>query len=115
MRTKYKLELYRGDTYRRSFRFWKDKDKTDPYDLTDVDVKAEIRDKTAGFVVIKLECFLDATAINLVHLIIGDVHWQFGIPERGVWDMQFTYEDTSIYTPISGPVLVSGDVTESAI
>jgi hypothetical protein len=109
----YPLALYRGDTYHWEFVLWSDAEKTIPYDLTNVDVKSEIRDKSGGATVIALTCTTELP--NTIKLDL-DATASAGLPPFGVWDLQLTDQTTSdVSTVVAGSVKVTGDVTDSAV
>jgi len=107
---KYPLAIYRGDTFRIAFRLWKDKAKTDPVDLTDIDVKAEIRDKPGG-----LSITLMTTTVELPNLIEMEMSavTTGALPALGAWDLQLTYASGDVTTILAGGVTVTPDVTDS--
>lgn len=107
----YKLNLYRGDSASWTFKFWKDDAKTQPVDLTNAVIEAEIREKPSGTTIISLDCVL--TSQNVVDVKLTTAHWLKGIPEKGVWDMQVTLPDGTVYSPLAGAVTVTLDVTDS--
>lgn len=105
----YRLTLYRGDTYSREFRFWNDAGKTQPTDLTDITIRAALDGAGAGLAV---ACVV--TLPNVVTLTIPAAAWR-GIQVASVaacrWDMQFSYTDGTVLTPLAGPVRIAPDVT----
>ena len=56
---RYDLTIYRGDTYHWRFALWADAERSEPFDLTDVAVKAEIRNRPSGASVIPIECSIE--------------------------------------------------------
>jgi len=107
---KYPLAIYRGDTFRIAFRLWKDRDKTEPVDLTDIDVKAEVRDKPSG-----LNITLMSTTVELPNLIEMEMSavTTGTLPAIGAWDLQLTYASGDVTTILAGGVTVTPDVTDS--
>ena len=107
---KYPLTLYRGDTFRTAFKLWKDTDKTDPVDLTDIDVKAEIRDKPGGSKITPMTITIElpnTITVEVSSVITGT------LPASGSWDLQLTYPSGDVLTILAGPVTVTADVTDS--
>lgn len=108
---KYDLKLYRGDSYSWRFRLFEDAAQTVPTDLTGATVKAEIRDKSAGTTIVALTTVV--TLPNTVDMSIAPADYD-GCPAKGVWDLQLTFVDGSVQTPVAGAVTVTADVTDSA-
>jgi hypothetical protein len=107
----YPLELYRGDTYQWTFVLWQDADRTVPYDLTGIDVKAEIRDRPSGALIIPLT--LTVTPPNSI-LAVLDAAGSKLLPIAGAWDLQLTDPAGGLVnTVIAGPVSVTPDITDS--
>jgi hypothetical protein len=112
MPSAYDLTVYRGDTYTWDFRLWNDVGKTQPTDLTGIMVKAEIRDRPAGSLIVPLT--LTVILPNTIHASLDAPHSsQLPVP-TGVWDLQLTYPDTSVLTVLGGNVAVTADVTDSS-
>jgi hypothetical protein len=109
----YPLVLYRGDTYAWQFVLWDDIAQTIPTDLTGVTVKAEIRDQPAGSTIVPLN--LTVTLPNLIYAALDAASSQKLPFPTGVWDLQLTYPDATVATPIAGTVLVTADVTDSSV
>ena len=107
---KYSLTLYRGDTFRLAFRLWKDTDKTDPVDLTDIDVKAEIRDKPGGSKITPIAITIELP--NLIEMELTSIVTGT-LPSSGTWDLQLTYASGDVLTILAGSVGVAADVTDS--
>jgi hypothetical protein len=108
----YDLSLYRGDTYRWTFKLWADPGKTQPLDLTGVTVKSEIRDKPGGPPTL-LTCTITAPPTSgVIDMVLATAQW-VTIPAGGVWDMQLTYADGTVRTVVAGKVTVTADVTDS--
>jgi hypothetical protein len=106
----YNLALYRGDTYRWQFLLWADVAKTEPADLTDVTVKAEIRDKPGGLTITPLTCSI--TAPNIIDIVLSSAECQ-ALDAKGSWDLQLTYVGGDVATVLAGSVTVTPDVTDS--
>jgi len=107
---KYDLNLYRGDTYRWTFRLWADEGKTQPVDLTGATVKSEIREKTGGISISEIVCTLGGPGEILAEL---DPAAFATIPASGVWDLQVTFPDGTVRSMLAGKVTTTGDVTDS--
>ena len=106
----YSLALYRGDTYRYRFSLWTDVAHTTPADLTGATVKSEIRDKSGGTKVVTLACTI--TLPNIVDVVLSSALC-LTVPSGGVWDLQVTFSNGDVATPLAGTVSVSEDVTDS--
>lgn len=104
------LVIYRGDTYRWRFTLWADPQRTVPVDLTDVAVKAEIRDKPAGGVLGVIGC-----TVVLPNFIDGvlTAEASAALPPKGVWDLELTFSAGDVRTVLAGAVTVTADVTNS--
>jgi hypothetical protein len=107
---KFDLSLYRGDSYAWRFILWQDEAQTVPVDLTGATVEAEIREKSAGTSVVALTC--TPSLPNTVDVAMTPDLYAT-CPSKGVWDLQVTFPDGSVQTPVAGTVTVSGDVTDS--
>jgi hypothetical protein len=106
----FNLNLYRGDTYRWQFKLWTDAEKTDPADLADVTVEAEIRDKPGGSKITPLACTV--TEPNIIDAVLSSSACQ-GLDPKGSWDLQLTYASGDVATVLAGTVIVTADVTDS--
>ena len=105
----YNLTLYRGDTGRWQFKLWSDAGKTQPVDLTGVAVDAMIRDKAlASAFSMHLDCTI--TTPNIIDMVLTSIA-SSDLPAKGVWDMQLTYSNGDVVTPLNGIVTVTQDVT----
>jgi hypothetical protein len=109
----YPLAIYKGDSYRFQFLIWLDAAKSQPVDLTDVMVKAEIRDKPAGQQIYALDCSI--VLPNTIEAILTPLV-SASLPVGSlVWDIQLTYPDGMVNTVLAGKVTVTQDVTDSFI
>jgi hypothetical protein len=109
MPSPYALDLYRGDTFARTFRLWEDAAMTSPVDLTGATARAEIRDELGGTLLVELVCTV--TAPNIVDVALPAAAWPAGSAWTvGVWDLELT-TGAVVTTIVAGPVRVSGDVT----
>jgi hypothetical protein len=104
------LDLYRGDSYAWRFVLWQDEAKTLPVDLTGATAEAEIRNASAGTTIVTLECTV--VVPNSVDVVMTPAMYAT-CPKTGVWDLQITFPDGSVHTPIAGPVNLTPDVTDS--
>jgi len=102
------LDLYRGDSQRLQVKLWQG--ENDPYDLTGVTAKSEIRDRPAGTFITEMACVITLPNIIDLYLSKEDSH---KLPSKGVWDLQLTYASGDRKTPLAGPVTVTPDVTDS--
>lgn len=111
MPTSYPIDLYRGDSWARDVRFWTDDAATLPADLTGVVAAAQIRDAVDGDYVIELDAIVELP--NIVHLQLPAANWSTEPgPTSGVWDLQLHNATTgNVWTPLAGPVRITGDVT----
>jgi hypothetical protein len=105
------LLLYRGDTYEWQFTLWTDAGKTQPADLTGVEVKAEVRVVPGGALLTTLAC--SVTLPNIITATLAAAACAT-LPATGAWDMQLTYPDGHVATVLAGAVTVAPDVTDSA-
>jgi hypothetical protein len=106
----FNLELYRGDSYAWRFILWQDDARTDPLDLTGATVAAEIREKSAGTHIVDLD--VTVTLPNVVDVAMTPTMYAT-CPSKGVWDLQISFADGTVHTPVAGTVTVVGDVTDS--
>jgi hypothetical protein len=105
------LNIYRGDSYTWEFKLWTDAAKTQPYDLTNENVKSEIRDAPAGTILATMTAAV--TLPNIIDLTLPAPQSQYAA--NGVWDLQLTNSVSGwVSTVVSGKVIVTPDVTDSA-
>jgi hypothetical protein len=102
------LDFYRGDSQRIQVKLWIATDQ--PYDLTGVTAKSEIRDRPAGTRITEMACVITLPNIIDLFLAADDSH---KLPSKGAWDLQLTYASGDVKTPLAGPVTVTPDVTDS--
>ena len=107
---KFDLVLYRGDSYEWNFALWADANKTDPVDLTDAVVAAEIRDKPGGTSVVTLDCTV--TLPNEIAVALTAAMWA-GAPTTGAWDLEVSFPTGEVHTVVGGKVTVTADITNS--
>jgi hypothetical protein len=107
------LKLYRGDSYAWQFKLWQDSARTTPVVISAAGtvVAAEVRDKPGGVKIVPLSCVV--TAPNIVNVTMTSA-MSISCPPKGVWDLQVTYPDGQVQTPIGGAVLIIPDVTDSS-
>ena len=106
------LEFYRGDSQYFEVELWEDAAGTIPSDVTGAEVKAEIRDKTAGVHIVELDCTL--TPPNLIAVAMTPEMW-VDCPTKGVWDLQLTMPSGEVRTVLAGKVDTTADVTDSTV
>lgn len=106
------FDLYRGDSYEVRVRLWSDDAGTVAVDLTGATVAAQIRNKTAGTTIVDLGVLV--TLPNIVNISMTPDMYAT-CPAKGVWDMQVTFSDGQVNTPVAGKVAVTGDVTDSLV
>lgn len=106
----FNLALYRGDSYKWRVELWQDAAQTIPVDLTGVVPAAEIRERTAGVRIVELLCTPEPPNAVIVEMT-PDMY--VAVPANGVWDLQLTFPDGAVHTPVAGTVTVTGDVTDS--
>ena len=106
----YDLHIYRGDSYHWRFRAWQDAGMTQPVDLTDVAVEAEIRTQPGGAGVVALACTI--TLPNSIDVVLTATASR-SVPSRGVWDLELTYPNGDVSTIVAGDVTLTLDVTNS--
>lgn len=109
----YNLSIYRGDTYRWQFLLWADAAKTEPADLTDVEVKAELRDKPGGATVYGTFT-TTVTLPNIIDMLLPAT-LSGTLPAKASWDLQLTYPNDDVATVLAGSVSVTMDVTETVV
>jgi hypothetical protein len=101
------LFIYRGDSHAWRFRLWADEDRTEPYDLAQVTVAAQIRATPDDHRKVDLACEVELPNVIVVHL-----HAQASArTQSGRWDCQLTWPDGRVLTATKGPVYVEPDVT----
>lgn len=110
---KYNLLLYSGDSYHWRFQLWTDAEKTDPVDLTDATVAAQIRDRAGGTLLAEMEC--EVTLPNVIDAVLTSTESEGLVGTRGAWDLQITWSDTSVTTVLCGGVSIVQDVTEEEV
>ena len=106
----FSLAIYRGDTHAWRFTLWQDAEKTTPVDLNGINVKAEIRDRRAGTVIIPIT--LAVTMPNIIDAKLTAAETS-QLPATGAWDLQLTDPTGWVSTVLAGTVKVAGDVTDS--
>lgn len=111
---KYDLELYRGDSYGWRFKFWEDANRTVPTDISEATIESEIRDKHAGSIITPLTCqlYVAEDEVNAVDVVLSAEECH-ALPKKGVWDLEITFADGQVRTPIGGDVIITPDVTNS--
>ena len=112
MPEKYDLNLYRGDSYGWQFILWQDTEKTVPVNLTDATVASEIRNKPDGLTIVSLTC--NVVLPNTVEVLM-DPDMYDSLPIRGVWDLEVTFPDGEVLTPIAGDTIITPDVTVPSV
>jgi len=100
------LVLYRGDTQRWGYQFWDDAGRTQPHDLTDVVVAAEIR-RASGAPPVTLPCTVSGNAVTLTL----SAEAARALPASAQWDLEFRYLSGDVRTMVAGTVDVRGDIT----
>jgi len=109
----YDLNLYRGDTFSRGFRFWETTINGTPFDLTGAVAEAEFRDKPGGASVLAFTCVVTLPNTITIHLV--PAQWASSTPAKGYWDLEVTFSPTEVYTLLAGEVVVKQDITNSAV
>jgi hypothetical protein len=105
------LKLYRGDSYGWQFKLWTDSARTVAVSLAGATVAAEVRDKPSGVKIVPLTCTI--TLPNIVNVSMTPA-MSVSCPPKGVWDLQVTYSDGQVQTPVGGAVFIIADVTDSS-
>jgi len=105
------LELYRGDSASWQFRLYDDEGKTIPTNLTGVQAKSQIRDRSGGTSVTDLTCVI--TLPNIIDVSLTAEDSKAIELTRGFWDLQLTYTDGRVHTIVAGGVTVTADITDS--
>ncbi len=112
MPASFPFNFYRGDSYKYRFKLWQDAAKTVPYVLDPVNdvAVAEVRDKPGGANVTPLD--VDIVAPNFVDVAITSAMTK-SMVIKGQWDLEITFQNGDVYTPVKGPVSVEIDITGS--
>ena len=111
MPTNLPFDLYRGDTYHWQIAVWQDTAKTQPFDLTGVVAKSEIRQAPGGPLLVSLALTIQLPNTILIDLDATDSMKLTANP--AVWDLQLTYPSGDVQTILAGAVKVTMDVTGS--
>ena len=107
---RFDLDLYRGDSYAWRFQLWQDAEKTSPVDLAGAEVRSEIRDRPGGAAITELGCVVELP--NDVNVTLTAEQCA-DCPSKGQWDLQLTFADGTVRTPVAGSVMTTADVTDS--
>lgn len=106
----YNLNIVRFDSWTWQFTLWGDEAKSIPSDLSGATVTAQIRLTVGGAIIASLAVEVRDAPRGVVWMSISS--GQSGVlPPVAVWDMQISYPDGEIRTPVGGNVLVTDDVT----
>ena len=90
---------------------WLDADKSQPVNLSDVDVKAEIRNRPSGATVIPIDCTVELPNVIAAELTAPNSAM---IPGAGAfWDLQLTFPAGDVFTVLAGSVSLTPDITDS--
>jgi hypothetical protein len=110
---KYDFKLYRGDSYAWQFKLWQDSARTIPVVLTTAGtiVACEVRDKPGGVKIVPLDCVVASP--NIINVTMTSAMCK-SCPAKGGWDLQVTFPDGQVLTPVAGRVAISPDYTESS-
>lgn len=108
----YPLCIYHGDSGHWRFTF--SNAAGQPSDLTGVTPKAEIRDRPGGTRITPMQCVLTLPNIVDMTLLAADSR-NLLVQKNAAWDLQLTYTNGDVLTPIGGPVTVTADVTDSTV
>lgn len=103
------LFIYRGDSRSWAFALWADDDRTEPYDLTGVSARAQIRRDPADPGAAPVDLLVEIELPNVIR-----VHLTAAASARtasGRWDCPLTWPDGRVLTPLKGPVTVEANVT----
>lgn len=109
---RYDLHLYRGDTRAWRFRLWQDAAQTEPFDLTGINVAAQIRGGNCN--VIPIDLTLVVTLPNIIDASLSAADAERA-PAQGRWDLQLTVPTDvppRVRTVLAGRVLTTDDVTD---
>lgn len=107
---RYNLKIYRGDTHHWQFKLWRDGDRTDPVDLENCGVKAQIRNGFNGVRMVEIR--LAVTLPNVIDASLDAETSRDITFTEGVWDLQVTYPGLVVSTVLAGSVEITPDVTE---
>jgi hypothetical protein len=105
---KYDLNLYRGDTVRMRLSLWYDAGRTQPLDLDGAAVASQIRLRPDAQPI--LNFITTVTLPNIVDLLLLSTEAR-ELPKKGVWDVQITFADGDVMSPIAGSMAMKPDVT----
>lgn len=108
----YALSIYRGDDHAWRFLLWQDIERTLPVDLTGFTVKAEIRDRPSGMLIVPLD--IAVTLPNIIDMGLSSEDSR-DCPASGRWDLQLTDIAGWVSTVLAGPSRVTADITESTL
>ncbi len=109
MPSDYALDLYRGDTHRWQFRLWADAAKTSPVDLTAATVKSEIHAQGSNALIASLACTVALP--NTIDVVLSATESAKLTTPPARWDLQLTWANGDIQTPVAGAVIVKLDAT----
>ena len=110
---KYSLSIYRGDTCRWQVKVWADDARSQPFDLTGLTARAEIRNRPAGSKISSITCRI--TPPNIIDLELTPALSRT-LPSRGVWDLRIVNPtNDAVGTILSGNVTVTAAVTGSTL
>jgi hypothetical protein len=107
---RFSLSLYRGDTASWRFVLWSDRAGTVPVSLTGAVVLAEIRSQPGGALLTTAATGIEAPNVILMSLSSAQTH---NLPAKASWDLQITFIDGTVLTPLAGGVSVETDVSAS--
>lgn len=108
----FNFNLYRGDSYAWRFLLWEDDEKTLPVNLTGATLKLEVRTGPGGAILLTMPCVV--TLPNIVDLAMTPAMYD-GLLAKGVWDMEITFADGQVKTPIAGSMSINPDITNSEV
>lgn len=106
----FNLNITRNDTNTWQFTLWGDTAKTIPADLTGAIVTAQIRAAIGGTILTSMPCEIKDAVNGVVWMTLSGTSTG-ALPATSYWDMQISYPDGDLKTPVSGRVILSEDVT----
>lgn len=114
----YDIELYRGDTYRKTFRIrtvTPDGEPGDYFDLTGCEPLAQVRSVVKAPTILQefdaeLLDQTDPDTVGAVRVALTGVQTA-DLPDNAVWDIQLTHPTDDVHTYLAGKVTAKGQVT----
>lgn len=102
----------RGDTLALAVALWEDEELTEPSDLTEAVVAAQVRTTADASTVVAN--FATSIEGNSVSLLLSPSQTAT-LPPKGVWDLQIDWlgDGNNVQTPVGGSLTITPDVTRT--